>query len=875
MDLFQADSAITSAPPVLWLRHCAADTASLVGGKARGLHDLMVLDLAVPDGFVVTTSAYADAIGSAELDQELAAILAGTGTPAADRAASQQIAALFAGLSLPTAAAEAIRSALAELGDDPVAVRSSAVAEDREDASFAGQQETELWVQGADAVEQSILRCWASLFTPQAIGYRARVDGAPGDLKDLVIAVVVQRMVPAVAAGVAMTLEPVTGDRSVVYIESALGLGEGVVKGDVETDRFWVDKATGALARSEIARQARAHRFDPKAGGVRVVDLVTGEGDGPSISDPIARRIGELAKRIEDAAGRPMDIEWALAADGEVHLVQGRPETVWSNRPAPTAVSESQWRAIGVTNFGSPPHATWSTTNAAEAVPGNQSPLGASFFEEHVELAFRETFRVIGALSPEEARLTADRNDRIIGFHYGRCALRVDLLCDWVDRIPGGNGEATAKDILGCVPEGYVRRRQIRYYPRVVSRMWVPFVKYPAIVAAQRVQARQYWSDTLRRLPDLDADATRRVLAEAIRRAGKACIDHTTLVFGAVQPAFEQLVKLAGSAGVDPQRLMAGHGGHEETEVLVDMWECREGRMSVQQFLSRHGFHGPAEGDLLSVSWREDPTPVLRLIETYRALDEERSPVAAARRGAADREVAERDLLAALPAYKRPVARLVLKLARRYVPMRGIGKGAFVQNLDAVRAAARHLGDLLVADGVIDDRDDVFMLTTQEIVGNATNGFRDTVTARRGVYEMYRTMDVPAVWVGVPDPVVDEPAIDPDAETIDGVAASPGVIEASVRVVLDPSTCEIVPGEILVARDTDPGWASLMFVSAGLIADIGGVMSHTAVVARELGIPCVVSTQHAVRLLRTGDVVRLDGGKGLVQIVSRAEQMQA
>ncbi len=868
MAFAQSQLTTTSCPSVLWLRQCTEEVARSVGGKARGLHDLMVLDLAVPDGFVVTTSTYRAAIAAARLDAEIAALVATTGTPSTDRRASEQIAALFAELTLPAAASDAIRGALAELGPDPVAVRSSAVAEDREDASFAGQQETELWVLGADDVEQSIVRCWASLFTPQAIGYRARVGVAP---EDVVIAVVVQRMVPAVAAGVAMTLEPVTGDRSQIYIESALGLGEGVVKGDVETDRFWIDKATGAVGRAEISSQARAHRFDPQAGGVRVLDLTPGEGDGPSISELVARRIGELAIRIEAAAGRPMDIEWALAADGEVHLVQGRPETVWSNRPIPTTVSETQWRAFSGTNFGSPPSATWSTTNAAEAVPGVQSPFGASIFEVHAERAFRETFKVIGALSPEEARFSTDRSNRIIGFHYGRCALRVDLLCDWVDRIPGGNGEATAKDVFGFVPESCTRRRQIRHYPRVLSRMWVPFVKYPGIVETQRAQARRYWSQTLRRLPDLDADATRQVLVEAIPLTGQSIVDHTTLVFGAVQPAFEQLVKLANSAGVDPQRLMAGHGGHEETEVLVDLWECSNDRMSVQEFLDRHGFHGPAEGDLLSVSWREDPSPVLRLIDAYRALDERDSPIVAAQRRIAERKTAERELLARLPVYKRPLARALIRLARRYVPMRGLGKGAFVQNFDVVRAAARHLGELLVADGALDDRDDVFMLTADEIVGADTAQYRGIVTARRGVHEVYRTLDVPAVWVGVPEPVVDEPEIDADAESIDGVAASPGVIEAPVRVVLNPSTCEIVPGEILVARDTDPGWASLMFVSAGLIADIGGVMSHTAVVARELGIPCVVSTGHAVRLLRTGDVVRLDGGQGRVQIISRAE----
>jgi phosphohistidine swiveling domain-containing protein len=367
----------------------------------------------------------------------------------------------------------------------------------------------------------------------------------------------------------------------------------------------------------------------------------------------------------------------------------------------------------------------------------------------------------------------------------------------------------------------------------------------------------------------------RRCLAEQIPRTGSTVVDHTTLVFGAVQPAFEQLGKLATSVGVNPQRLMAGHGGHEETELLVDLWECAHDRMAVDEFLGRHGFHGPAEGDLLSVTWRENPAPVLRLIETYRALAEDDSPVAIARRQVLDRKAAEQEVFSLLPWYRRPAARLVLNFARRYVPMRGLGKGAFVQNFDVIRAAARHLGDLLVVDGIIDDRDDVFMLTAAEILSNETAGFRETAARRRAVHQVYRSMDVPAVWVGTPEPVVEEPEFDHDAEIISGVAASPGRIEGRVRVALDPGNCEIVPGEILVARDTDPGWAALMFASGGLIADIGGVMSHTAVVARELGIPCVVSTRHAVHLLNTGDVVRLDGGSGLVQILSRAAEPPA
>jgi len=312
------------ATHVLPLHRCTSELSHEVGGKATGLGALTKQRLSVPPGFVVTVSAYREAVAAAGVAPRIAELLATTGT---DRDRSAAIMTLFDQVTLPESLAVQVAEAYAQMGGGPVAVRSSAIAEDTAEASFAGQQNTYLWIEGAPALLDAVVRCWASLYTPRAIGYRRRFNVAS---IDVAMAVVVQRMVPAVAAGVTLTLEPVTGDRGQIYVASALGLGEGVVNGDVETDSAWVDKARLCLRKREIARQTRAHRYE--SGAVRIVDLAPGEGDAPSIDDDTLLQVARLALQIEQNAGYAVDVEWAVDADGEVHLLQARPETVWNNR---------------------------------------------------------------------------------------------------------------------------------------------------------------------------------------------------------------------------------------------------------------------------------------------------------------------------------------------------------------------------------------------------------------------------------------------------------------------------------------------------------------------------------------------------------------
>ena len=333
---------------ILSLDLCGEDVAPLVGGKALGLGALLRSGLAVPPGFVVTTEAYRSAIKEAGIGDRIDDILAAA-DPAGDfTAASAEIAALFVDELITPELRDAVEKTYAELGmSKPVAVRSSAIAEDRADASFAGQQDTFLWVQGSDAVLSHIVRCWASLFSPRVIAYRARLQVRA---EDVAMAVVVQEMVPARAAGVMMTLDPASGDRSALYVESAYGLGEAVVAGEVTPDAFWVEKDTLTLRRRVVGEKQVAYRFDEAIQEVSKVDVPAEERALWSLEPDEVRQLAQLGKDIEIAFGQPMDVEWAVAGSGSssaIHLLQARPETVWASQPEPDLTGCRRRRGTG------------------------------------------------------------------------------------------------------------------------------------------------------------------------------------------------------------------------------------------------------------------------------------------------------------------------------------------------------------------------------------------------------------------------------------------------------------------------------------------------------------------------------------------------
>ena len=337
---------VVSVRPVLRFADVGLSDVPSVGGKGASLGELLRAGIRVPDGFVVTTAAFREVLGALDAGGGIARRVAALdpADPGGLAAATAAIRDLVGSAPLPSEIGEAVRAAYAELAaacgnpDLPVAVRSSATSEDSAEASFAGLQDTYLWVRGADDVVDAVRRCWASLYSVESVTYRLR-RGIPED--ELAMAVVVQRMVDSRSSGVLFTRSPLTGDRSVVAVDASWGLGSAVVGGDVTPDSFVVSKVTGEVTRRTVATKTVWHQ--PCSSGSGVVEGPVPEDlrDRPALSDEELAELVTVAKRIEAHYGAPQDIEWAVsesAPPGEnVFLLQSRPETVWAEKDAERA----------------------------------------------------------------------------------------------------------------------------------------------------------------------------------------------------------------------------------------------------------------------------------------------------------------------------------------------------------------------------------------------------------------------------------------------------------------------------------------------------------------------------------------------------------
>jgi pyruvate, water dikinase len=524
--------------------------------------------------------------------------------------------------------------------------------------------------------------------------------------------------------------------------------------------------------------------------------------------------------------------------------------------------------AENVIHSRSAPGASWSTINLAEAMPGVLTPLGWSVWGPAGETSARAPFVAMGALPAAEGVIPADPVGRVINIFYGHVAARVDFFCEMGDRIPGITGEGIARDVFGFVPPGFESRPSRRRWPIALVKFPATFFSIPKVVRRERTATEAWWRTQVARTPTLDLAAAQAQLAEAAQRFVGVLSQQAIAVACGIQPVYEQLSLLATKAGLDGAKLMTGHGSHEETAVIEDLWATSRDRLTVDAFIARHGYHGPNEGEISGRVWREDATPVLRLVDGYRRVGDEADPAHIVAERAVERRQVEAQLLGGLGRAQRAQAKFLLRLANRYLPLRGVGKVSFVQTLDVARAAARRIGTLLAAGGHLDDPEDVFFLTLSELTGELPPDARGRVKERRELRQRYSALEVPNCWTG---PAVAQPsaAVEP-VENLTGVAASPGTVEGPARVVTDPAEAEMKPGDILIAHTTDPSWASLMFLASALVVDIGGLLSHAAVVARELGIPCVMNTGVGTSVIRTGDICQVDGSAGTIKILRQS-----
>jgi phosphohistidine swiveling domain-containing protein len=525
----------------------------------------------------------------------------------------------------------------------------------------------------------------------------------------------------------------------------------------------------------------------------------------------------------------------------------------------------------------------WSTGNASEALPGVASPLTWSIFGDGVERSMRGAFADMGVLRESDCVPPPRTEERLWDLWYGHAAGNLNTFRFIGDRTPGTSGDSVEEQIFGRVRPGVSSKNVYNRYPVVAVKM-----PYNAARAARRLREvtgdiRPWWQHAVGPGRPTELAPAQALLRQAAENFERVMRPHT---FAAMlcQGLYDQVraaATRAGRPGLEIS-LVTGYGDMAETAVVSDLWAVSRDRLSIEEFVYQHGFHGPNEGELSAHVWRIDPTPLDRLLSSYRKMPDDRDPRIVEGQRGHDRRRAESELLSALPRWQNRPTQLLLTIAAKLIPLRGVGKAAFLQCLDVAREAARTCGEALARDGVLADPEDAFWLTLQELTQPLPRDVRDVIAARRGVTGEYQRLGIPEGWQGTPEPFLIEPAdatavksaIASEGEVaVTGAAVSPGVVEGVARLVLDPAGGDdLEPGEILVCRTTDPSWASLMMVASALVIDVGGAISHGAIVARELGIPCVIGTRNGTQSLSTGDLIRVDGGQGTVVILKRATQ---
>ncbi|MCZ9884238.1 PEP/pyruvate-binding domain-containing protein [Arthrobacter sp. B2a2-09] len=924
-----------------------AGDVAVAGGKGVGLGNLVRAGLPVPPGFVLTTAAYeafVDANGLQARIEELAA-LPSEATPQDYEDASAAIRALFTGGTMPSAIAYELAAAYERLRADdgdrdgdrddgapvavrgdgaPVAVRSSATAEDLASASFAGQQETYLNVRGAEALDAAVLDCWSSLWTARAMAYRDREGIALGDVR---LAVVVQRMVEAEAAGVMFTANPANGRRDQIVISAAWGLGESVVSGTVTTDDVVVEAGSGrVLSRRTADKEVMTVYADggapdqaaegapdghaPDQGGTAEQPVPAVLRNRAVLDDGAAAALARYGSRIADYFGTPQDIEWARA-DGNFFMLQSRPITAL---PEPAADTPDTWPLPY-------PKGLYFRASIVEQLPDPLSPLFADLIDGSVTRSLQALMNeAVGSEVVRDGdvglptingyayyyyrtsgmwRVMGKAPGAMVALAQGKAHMGVggwrefshprykDVLKDWSAKSAGElSGEELFEGVRTLLDAGTV------YYTAVESVI--------PIAATSEISFRAYYDKLIRRAGDPPAETfllgydSEPILAEKslydlaawareVEGLAPAILNQPTAALAEAQRSW------LPPAGMDP--------------ALWQQWHPR-----FQAHLDRFG-HAVYNLDFASPVPADDPSALLDTVKFY-LRGQGNDPHERQRLSAARREDQTERMLARLGRTRLGRTRLgrsrraafirLLRWAQKSAPVREDALADVGLAWPLIRRMLLELGQRLVYSGVIARPADVFWLRQQElqsavefglaapqppgtaeplapvavaITGAARPVRADVVEERKMLWRGQAKAAAPQLlpetrWMKrVFESMMPARSQDQQGDVIKGVGASAGRVSAPARVLSGPQDFgQMAPGEVLVARITTPAWTSLFAMASAVVTDVGGPLSHSSIVAREYGIPAVLGTGVATQRLTSGQQITVDGDAGTVTV---------
>jgi pyruvate,water dikinase len=861
------------------------DDLALAGGKGANLGELSRAGLPVPPGFVVITTAYDDFVESGGLRNEILGLASRIEDPAALESAAEEILALFARTEIPEGVASEVRAAYRELAGDgasPVAVRSSATAEDLPGASFAGQQETYLNVRGEAALLEAVRACWASLWTARAMAYREKQNVDPASVS---LAVVVQRMVEAEAAGILFTADPVSGRRDRTVISAAWGLGEAVVGGLVTPDTLVVAKASEKVVSRETADKAVMTVYTEN--GTTEKPVPEARRLEPVISDRSATKLARYGAMIEELYGAPQDVEWALA-DGEYFILQARPVTALPEAKQPPV----EWTVPD-------PKALYARGSIVELLPDPLSPLFASLAPEPVT----QTVRRIGdELLGEDAFSQMGLGFTTInGYAYYFMSLTSRSTWQMVRLAPG----AMRHMIVRQAGERLWRERFRPRYARAVEE-WearpirdLPATELLAGVKELLYRGVQYYTGVQIIIPSayISEALFAGLYDRLIKRPGDPPSQTFLLGFDSTPIlADKSLYDLASWCRGRPElsAMLLNTPSEAVNDLLeteqrapagVDEAVWRGWRSRFRDHLDRYGSM-VYDLDFAKAIPADDPTPTFNTLKYY-LRGEGRSPHERQRAAAARREEATADAMKRLDPARREVFRGLLRWTQKYVPLREDALAYVGLAWPLMRQILRELGRRLVVAGAIEKPDDVFWLEGDELKGaaEALDAGRAAIETRSGAVAVRRS-EWQARRLATPPPMLPKGAKflgmdwerwmparmgEPIGDTLEGVGASSGRATARARVLGGPEDFgEMRPGEVLVAGITTPAWTPLFAIASAVVTDVGGPLSHGSIVAREYGIPAVLGTGVATRRIGSGQIVQVDGDAGTVTLLNGA-----
>ncbi|SFJ16252.1 pyruvate, water dikinase [Paenibacillus sp. UNC496MF] len=868
---------------VLDFRETDKNQLMLVGGKGLHLGELSALPgIRVPEGFCVTTAAFRQAVTRRDAYAALLDRL--TGLKSDDRKGiadvSRQLRQFILEADMPSDIAEAVARRLSRFGEaHAYAVRSSATAEDLPHASFAGQQDTYLNIIGTESILDHIRKCWASLFTDRAVIYR--VQNGFGH-RHVYVSVVVQRMVFPEASGILFTADPITSNRKLASIDAGFGLGEALVSGLVSADGYTV--RDDQIVDKRIAAKTLAIHGRPE-GGTETRPVEPWLQGTQVLTDDQIVRLARLGREIESYFGCPQDIEWCLAGD-DFQIVQSRPITTLFPIPEESDRANRVYLSVGHQQMMTDPI----------------KPLGLSFYLLITPAPMR---KAAGRLYVDATPILASPATReSVLKTWGQAdPLIKDALTSLLERgdfipslpadatEPGPDARAKSKSPEGFQPPPFENDPGIVAELMNRSRTSIEALKQ-AIRAKSGSELLDFILDDIRELKRVLFDPQSTAVFMAAMNASFWINEHMEKWLGeknAADPISQSvpnnitsemgLALLDVADAIRPYPDVVAYLRQTKDDRFLEALPKFEGgpeaREAIEAYLGRYGMRCAGEIDIARTRWGEKPLTLVPLILANVKHFEPHESRRRFEQGLREASNKEQDLierLKTLPDGERKAAetKRMIALVRNFIGYREYPKYGMVSRLYVYKQALLEEAGRLAQAGVIQDPEAIFDLTFEELreAVRTRQADRRLIGRRKDAYEAYAKLTPPRVMTSDGEIIAGTYKRDnlPDG-ALAGLPVSSGVIEGRARVLLNMEEADLEEGDILVTAFTDPSWTPLFVSIKGLVTEVGGVMTHGAVIAREYGLPAVVNVERATKRIQDGQRIRVHGTEGYVELL--------